>query len=244
MTLTPRERILVALDYPTLDQALDIVEQLKGRVGGFKIGLEICHSAGTNEVIRQVSAAGGDVFLDIKLKDIPNTVAGATRAVTRPGVKILNVHCDGGLAMMQATVAAARETSANPPLLIGVTVLTSISEEELQRDMGITESVQDYVVRMAKLAQQAGLDGVVCSAQEVPAIKQACGSNFITITPGIRPSWASSSDQRRALTPAQALAAGSDYLVIGRPITHPPSEVGSPIEAVERIVAEMENSNA
>ncbi|MFL5805222.1 MAG: orotidine-5'-phosphate decarboxylase [Roseiflexaceae bacterium] len=240
MPITAQERILVALDVPTLCQALQLVEQLRGRVGGFKVGLELCHSAGTNQVIDAISAAGGAVFLDIKLKDIPNTVAGATRAVSRPGVMIFNVHCDGGAAMMRAAVAAAREATPQPPLIIGVTLLTSLGAAELHADLAVAEDVESYVVRMARLAQEAGLDGVVTSAHEVRSIKRACGEQFITVTPGIRPRWAAGSDHRRALTPAQALAAGSDYLVIGRPITSPPPEIGDPAAAVERILAEIE----
>jgi orotidine 5''-phosphate decarboxylase, subfamily 1 len=240
MSISARERILVALDVPTLSEALALVDQLKGRVGGFKVGLELCHSEGTNQVIQAVSAAGGNVFLDIKLKDIPNTVAGATRAVTKPGVFMFNLHCDGGIAMMRASVEAARSVSENPPLIIGVTVLTSLGATELHSDLGIVEDVEHYVVRLARMAKSAGLNGVVSSVKEVAAIKEACGQDFITVTPGIRPLWAAANDQRRAVTPAQAIAAGSDYLVIGRPITNPPAEIGSPVDAVERIVAEME----
>jgi orotidine-5'-phosphate decarboxylase len=236
-----RNRILVALDVPTLGEALQLVEQLRGRVGGFKVGLELCHSVGTNQVIDAISAAGGEVFLDIKLKDIPNTVAGATRAVVRPGVMILNVHCDGGAAMMRAAVAAAREATPQPPLIIGVTLLTSLGAAELHTELGVAEDLESYVVRMARLAQDAGLDGVVTSAHEVRSIKQACGEQFITVTPGIRPRWAPGSDHRRALTPAEALAAGADYLVIGRPITNPPPEIDGPVAAVERILAEIES---
>jgi orotidine-5'-phosphate decarboxylase len=240
MSISARERILVALDVPSLSEALTLVNQLKGRVGGFKVGLELCHSEGTNQVIQTISAAGGNVFLDIKLKDIPNTVAGATRVVTKPGVFMFNLHCDGGIAMMRASVEAARSVSENPPLIIGVTVLTSLSATDLHSDLGIVEDVEQYVVRLARLAKSAGLNGVVCSVKEVPAIKDACGQDFITVTPGIRPLWAAANDQRRAVTPAQAIAAGSDYLVIGRPITNPPAEIGSPLDAVEKIIAEIE----
>lgn len=240
MSISARERILVALDVPSLSEALTLVNQLKGRVGGFKVGLELCHSEGTNQVIQTISAAGGNVFLDIKMKDIPNTVAGATRVVTKPGVFMFNLHCDGGIAMMRASVEAARSVSENPPLIIGVTVLTSLSATDLHSDLGIVEDVEQYVVRLARLAKSAGLNGVVCSVKEVPAIKDACGQDFITVTPGIRPLWAAANDQRRAVTPAQAIAAGSDYLVIGRPITNPPAEIGSPVDAVEKIIAEIE----
>lgn len=239
MPKTARERILVALDVPTISTALELVEKLRGRVGGFKVGLELCHSAGTNQVIDAISAAGGELFLDIKLKDIPNTVAGAMRAVARPGVFMVNVHCDGGIAMMQAAVAVASDTTTTPPLIIGVTLLTSLSATDLHSDLGIAENIEDYVVRMARLAQQAGLNGVVASAYEARAIKRACGDEFLVVTPGIRPAWAAGGDQRRAMTPIQAIEAGADYLVIGRPITAPPAEIGDPVAAVERIIEEI-----
>lgn len=237
----PTSKILVALDVPTLPKALQLVELLRGRVGGFKVGLELCHSAGTTRVIDAISAAGGAVFLDIKLKDIPNTVAGAVRAVARPGVLMLNVHCDGGLAMMRAAVEAARAaaTSTPPPLVIGVTLLTSLGESELVRELSLAGSVEQYVLRMASLAREAGLDGVVASAREAAAVKRTCGDDFLVVTPGIRPSWAATQDQQRTADPAEAVRAGADYLVLGRAITAPPADVGGPIEAVERIVAEL-----
>lgn len=234
------KRILVALDVPTLSEALGLVEQLKGKVGGFKVGLELCNSEGTNRVIETISAAGGDLFVDLKFKDIPNTVAGAVRAVAKPGVKMFNLHCDGGLEMMRTAVETARAAMAKPPLIIGVTVLTSWSEDALRSQLGIRERLEDYVVRMASLAQEAGLDGVVCSARETAAVKRTCGQQFLTVTPSIRPQWAVGNDQRRPLTPADALATGTDYMVIGRPITNPPAAIGSPVAAVERIVAELE----
>ena len=237
----PASKILVALDVPTLPEALQLVELLRGRVGGFKVGLELCHSAGTTHVIDAISAAGGAVFLDIKLKDIPNTVAGAVRAVARPGVLMLNVHCDGGLAMMRAAAEAARvaATTTPPPLVIGVTLLTSLGETELVRELGLNGGVEEYVLRMASLAREAGLDGVVASPREAAAIKRTCGKDFIVVTPGIRPGWAATQDQQRTATPAEAMRAGVDYLVLGRAITAPPTEVGGPLDAAERIVAEL-----
>jgi orotidine-5'-phosphate decarboxylase len=232
-----QSKILVALDVPTIEEALALVRQLRGRVGGFKIGLELCHSAGTPQAIAAISEAGGAVFADVKLKDIPNTVAGATRALCKPGVLMLNLHCDGGLAMLRAA-ANARDASAHRPLLLGVTVLTSAGEREL-REAGVGGGVGDQVLRLAQLAREAGLDGVVASPHEVAAIKRACGDDFLCVAPGVRPAWAAAGDQQRTLAPAEALAAGADYLVIGRPITAPPPGVGGPAEAAERILQEL-----
>ena len=234
----PTSKILVALDVPTLDEALALVELLKGRVGGFKIGLELCHNIGTPQAIAAISAAGGAVFADVKLKDIPNTVAGAARALCKPGVLMFNVHCDGGLAMLRAAVAA-RDASAHKPLLIGVTVLTSTSGRELNDELGVAGTVEAHVLRLALLAREAGLDGVVASPHEVAAIKRACGADFLCVAPGVRPAWAAAGDQRRTLSPAEAIVAGADYLVIGRPITAAPPAVGGPVAAVERIVVEL-----
>jgi orotidine-5'-phosphate decarboxylase len=234
-----KDKILVALDVSTLEQALYLVDLLKDAVGGFKVGLELCTSAGTQQAIEAVSRAGSKVFVDLKFKDIPNTVAGAAKAVTRPGVFMFNVHCDGGSAMMQAAVATARASSEHPPLVIGVTLLTSIDEPTLQQELRIPEDAHNYVLHLARLAQSAGLDGVVCSAHEVAAIKAICGQQFLTVVPGVRPTWAVAGDQKRVMTPADAIRAGADYLVIGRPITHPPVAIGTPAIAAQRIMQEI-----
>lgn len=235
-------RVLVALDVPTLPKALTLVNELRDYVGGFKVGLELCTSVGVPAVVEAIGAAGGRVFLDLKFKDIPNTVAGAVHAVAaqlNTHVKMLTLHCDGGSAMLQAAVAAARQATPNPPLLLGVTVLTSIDAAALNGQLGVTGSVEEQVVRMAQLAQAAGLDGVVASPHEVAAIKHACGTGFLTITPGVRPTWAATQDQRRVMTPAEAVRTGADYLVIGRPITAAPAAAGGPAAAAQRIAQEL-----
>lgn len=241
-----RQRLIVALDVPTLPAALALVEQLRGRVGGFKVGLELCSGVGVPQVVAAISAAGGSVFLDLKLKDIPNTVAGAVRAIGTTcgaGVAMLTLHCDGGSAMLRAAVAAVREvygdSSPAAPLLLGVTVLTSISAASLAQELGVPDALETQVVRLARLAQAAGLNGVVASPYEVAAIKQACGAAFLTITPGVRPDWAAPGDQQRVMPPAAALHLGADYLVIGRPITAALPERGGPVAAAERIIEEM-----
>lgn len=239
MELSARERLLVALDRPSLEQAAALAEQLRAQVGGFKVGLELCTAVGVPAVVQAIAARGGSLFLDLKLKDIPNTVAGAVRAITNdlgPAVRMLTLHCDGGSVMLRAAVAAAGPRGPARPLLLGVTVLTSVDEQMLKDELAVARELTEQVVHLAHLAQASGLDGVVASPWEAAAIRQACGPNFLIVTPGIRPDWAASDDQRRAATPAAALAAGADYLVVGRPIS---AAADGPQPAAQRIVQEM-----
>jgi orotidine-5'-phosphate decarboxylase len=240
-TLAPHERILAALDVPDLAAALGLVESLRGRVGGFKVGLELCTAAGAPQVVRAVSAAGGSLFLDLKLSDIPNTVAGAVRAACAlgPAVRMLTLHCHGGAAMLRAAVEAARAHGPQRPLLLGVTLITSMDAAALRDELEVSVSLADHVVHMARMAQACGLDGVVCSPHEAAAIRAACGPGLLIVTPGVRPAWAASADQRRIMTPAEALRAGCDYMVIGRPISAAPAALGGPAQAAERIAAEL-----
>ncbi len=240
-SLAPHERVLAALDVDHLDAALGLVRELRPLVGGFKVGLELCTAAGAPRVAEAVAAAGGSLFLDLKLHDIPNTVAGAVRAVCAfgPAVRMLTLHCQGGAAMLRAAVEAAR-AAPQRPLLLGVTVLTSVDQTALRDELGVGAPLAEHVARLARLAQDCGLDGVVASPHEVAAIRAACGDGLLIITPGVRPAWAASSDQRRVMTPAAALRAGADYLVIGRPITAPPPDVGGPAAAATRILREIE----
>ncbi|WP_199619102.1 orotidine-5'-phosphate decarboxylase [Paenibacillus alkalitolerans] len=231
------ERVMVALDVPDADAALRLARQFEGIPCWMKIGMELFYAAGPS-VVREVKALGVRVFLDLKLHDIPNTVRGASRSVTRLGVDMFNVHAAGGSAMMRAAVEGAAEGAAGKgrlPLIIGVTQLTSTDERMLNGEIGIPGSIDDAVVRYARMAHSAGLHGVVASAREAAAVKSACGSGFLTITPGIRPAGADAADQARVVTPRDALADGSDYLVIGRPITAAPD----PRSALERILAEL-----
>jgi orotidine-5'-phosphate decarboxylase len=239
MVLSAQERLLVALDTPSLEQATALVEQLRDHVGGFKVGLELCTAAGVPAVAKAISARGGSIFFDLKLKDIPNTVAGAVRSIVNeigPAVRMLTLHCDGGSAMLRAAVAAAGPPGEARPLLLGVTVLTSIDEQMLRDELAVTRELTEQVVHMAQLAQINGLDGVVASPWEAAAIRQACGPDLLIVTPGIRPDWAASGDQRRAATPAAALGAGADYLVVGRPIS---AAADGPQPAAQRVVQEM-----
>lgn len=243
MPLSPRERILVALDTPDLDRAVALAAQLRGQVGGFKVGLEICTAIGAPQVVQAIAAVGGSVFLDLKLHDIPNTVAGAVRAVCAlgPAVRMLTLHCTGGSAMLRAAVAAAQSMPYRP-LLLGVTVLTSLDAAALAGELQVRQDVADYVVHLARMARDCGLDGVVASPHEVGVIRAACPDVRI-VTPGIRPLWAGEGDQRRVMPPAAALRAGADYLVIGRPMTSPPAAIGDPAAAAARIVAELEQDH-
>jgi len=234
---TARNRLLVALDVDAPEKAHALVDQLTGHVGGFKIGKELFVTAGPS-VVRHVVERGAHVFLDMKFHDIPNTVAGAVRAAVRHGVWMLNVHASGGAAMVRAAVDAARQTAEETggefPLVIGVTILTSLDDEDL-KNVGIATPAHSAALRLAKLSQLNGLHGVVASATDARNIKDHCGENFVVVSPGIRPAGSDAGDQKRLMTPAKAIANGADYLVVGRPITQAPD----PAAAADAIVAEI-----
>ncbi len=234
------EKIIVALDVETLEQARELVDCLSSTVGAFKIGKQLFTRSGP-EAVAMVHAAGSRVFLDLKYHDIPTTVAKAGCEATRSGVFMFNVHALGGSTMIAATVKAVHEmadkTGIPSPIILAVTVLTSMSETELS-EIGIHDPVETVVTRLARLAQAAGADGVVASPREIRMIKEACGPDFMVVTPGIRPATASQNDQKRTMTPAQAMQAGADFMVIGRPITQAPD----PQAAALAIAAELKTS--
>jgi orotidine-5'-phosphate decarboxylase len=233
-------KLLIALDVPTGAEALALADRLEGVAAGFKVGSRLFTSEGP-DFVRALARDGGRVFLDLKFHDIPNTVATAVAAATSLGVWMLNVHASGGLRMMQAARDAARETAAAEgraaPLVIAVTVLTSLNDAMLA-ETGVRGAVADQVLRLADLARQAGLDGVVASPQETALLRQRCGADFTIVTPGIRGGRAATAgkdDQERTMSPAEALAAGASYLVVGRPIIAAPNAR----RAAEAIASEM-----
>ncbi|MBE9535564.1 MAG: orotidine-5'-phosphate decarboxylase [Proteobacteria bacterium] len=232
-----KNKIIVALDVDSAEEAALWAHRLKDKVGMFKIGKQLFTAAGP-DIVRRVRSEGGEVFLDLKYHDIPNTVAAAAVEAVRLGASMFNVHASGGFEMMSKTAEAVRDEAERldikKPVLIAVTVLTSMNEEGL-RETGVTVPLTEHVINLAKLAKKAGLDGVVASPHEIEAIKNACGSEFVVVTPGVRPTFASKDDQRRIMTPAEAVKKGADYLVIGRPIT----KADDPIEAVSLITEEI-----
>jgi orotidine-5'-phosphate decarboxylase len=211
-----RNPIIVALDVPDAEAALNLARQLAPAVGAFKIGKELFVSAGP-DVVRAIRDEGGAVFLDLKFHDIPNTVARAVAAAARLDVAMLTIHASGGRDMMVAAEAAAQEMD-NPPLVLGVTVLTSMDSNDLS-EIGLAEDPAAQVERLAQLAAEAGLRGLVCSPREISTLRKVLPREVQLVTPGIRPKGSDADDQKRTLTPAEAIAAGADWLVIGRPIT-------------------------
>lgn len=232
-----RKRLIFALDVDSLDEAKGWVDRLQGQVGVFKVGKQLFTRCGP-EVVNLVRERGAEVFLDLKYHDIPNTVAMAGLEALRLGVKMFNVHALGGFEMMAKLVAEVDKVcprgTPQRPLLLAVTILTSSNEETL-RGIGIDRPISVMVPKLAKLAKDAGMDGVVASPQEVELIRAACGPDFAIVTPGVRPSFASQDDQKRVTTPGEALRAGADYLVIGRPI----SAAADPAAAAAMILEEM-----
>jgi len=228
--LTPRDRLIVALDVSTADDARRLADRLAGRVGMFKVGKQLFTAAGP-AFVRELIARGERVFLDLKYHDIPNTVAGAVSAAVGLGVALVDVHALTGRAALEAAAAAIGDA---PTRLLAITILTSHDETTLA-EIGLTGPVTAAVKRLALLARSAGAHGVVATPHEVRLVREACGDGFLIVTPGIRPAGAAAGDQARAAAPAAALAAGADYLVVGRPITTSPDPAG----VAEAIVAEM-----
>ncbi len=235
-----RDRLIVALDVDTLEQAQNIVRLLAQEVGMFKIGKQLFTHAGP-QAVRLIQELGGEIFLDLKFHDIPNTVAKAAIEATRLGVKMFNVHASGSLEMMRLTVKevarVCRQEKQRRPIMLAVTVLTSLNQADLKR-VGVTQKVAAQVVRLALLTKEAGMDGVVASPHEVADIREACGRRFVIVTPGIRPADANRNDQQRVMTPQDAVRAGVDYIVVGRPII----EAKDPVAAARAIVADMEQA--
>ncbi|MBA2743406.1 MAG: orotidine-5'-phosphate decarboxylase [Chthoniobacterales bacterium] len=225
----PADRLIVALDYPRADQALQLVRTLAGEVSFFKIGLQLYTIAGP-EIVRAVAATGAKVFLDLKLHDIPTTVAKAVAAAGELGVAMLTVHSSGGRKMLEKAAASVPAHT----LLLGVTVLTSSDEATLQ-ETGVNDTVGAQATRLARLGVAAGIRGLIASPHELQSLRAALGDEVTIVTPGVRPKWAVADDQRRFSTPVEAVRNGADYLVIGRPVTGHPD----PLEAVRAIAREL-----
>ena len=223
------DKIIVALDVATEKEALNLVAQLRGDISFFKVGLQLFTVAGP-EIVREIRATGAKIFLDLKLHDIPNTVARAVESAAELDVQMLTIHLCGGTEMIRAAVAARKEGMS----ILGVTVLTSLTDESLH-EIGITERINKHVLRLTQLGVSAGIDGIVASPFEVQTLRAEFGDKIKVVTPGVRPGWSEAGDQKRFMTPRDALAAGADYLVIGRPITAHPN----PHEAVAIILAEL-----
>ncbi len=260
-----KDRIIVALDVDSLTRAVGLAQMLTPYVGYFKVGLELLTAAGAPKVVRIIQEVGGKIFYDGKFKDIPKTVAGAVRAVTRLDVQMFTVHCLGGPEMMRTARKVAEDEAAlrggiggvRRPLVLGVTLLTNLDYNDLV-EMGLmeklnivdpeekkaieTECIRELVKDLALLAQESGLDGVVVSPQEIEIIRRHCGQEFLVVTPGVRPIRAAIGNHKRVMTPAEAIKAGADYLVIGEPITDPPIEIGNPVDAARRIAREIKDA--
>jgi orotidine-5'-phosphate decarboxylase len=230
-----KDRIIVALDVDNLDKAKFLVESLASHVGCFKVGLELLTAVGAPTVVDFIHKLGGQVFFDGKFDDIPNTVGGAAKAVAAMNVKMFNVHASAGIEAMMAAVANKGQS-----LVLAVTVLTSLEENNTHLIFGNPSKAE--VLQLARDAKLAGCDGIICSPQELELLgKQKELAGLLKITPGVRPAWAVVGDQKRIMTPADAIKAGATALVIGRPITNPPAEIGTPLDAVKKILEEISN---
>lgn len=225
----PRDRLIIALDFPDAGQARDCALDLSGEVSLFKIGLQLYTAAGP-EIVQTVAKTDANIFLDLKLHDIPNTVGKAVEAAAELGVQMLTIHLSGGRRMIEAAVAASPSTL----LLLGVTVLTS-SDQETLRETGVGGALEEQTLRLAELGANAGVQGLIASPHEVRALRERLGGEITIITPGVRPAWSEAGDQKRFTTPREALEGGADYLVIGRPVT----AASDPREALQRIIAEI-----
>lgn len=237
-TITSRDRIALALDVDNDQDALAIVAELKDSVGVFKVGHQLFTAYGP-DIVRRIIGMGGRVFLDLKYHDIPNTVAKASAEAVKLGVSIFNVHSLGGLDMMKAAAEAAKETAKKynlpAPTVLAVTILTSMDEKSMRKELKITRSLQREVTHLARLAQRAGMHGVVASPQEIKMLRRSVRGDFVVLTPGVRPSWADKDDQKRVMTPGEAVRAGADYIVVGRPVL----KASDRKAAVEKILEEM-----
>lgn len=241
--LAGRDRLVLALDVDDDREALALAVELKDFVGMFKVGHQLFTAHGP-DIVRKITGVGGRVFLDLKYHDIPNTVAKAAAEAVKLGVSIFNVHALGGLDMMKAAAESAGETAEklglSRPVILAVTVLTSMDEASLKKELKINRSLRREVAHLARLAQRAGMDGVVASPQEIKMLRRAVRGDFVVLTPGVRPSWAGKDDQKRTMTPGEAVAAGADFIVVGRPVL----KAADRKAAAEKILKEIGQSDS
>jgi len=237
-----RKKLVLALDVEDIVEAKKLVDELSPYIGTFKVGLQLFCGYGL-EIVNYIKEKNSDFFLDVKLHDIPNTVEKASYNVIKNGANFFNVHATGGIEMMKAAkrgaTLAAEKYGKKKPLVLAVTVLTSISQETLSNELSNTKTVEDFVIQLAKNAKLAGLDGVVASAKELSAIKRELGDDFIVLTPGIRPAWSATNDQQRIATPSSAIKDGADFIVLGRAVT----AADDKIEAIKKIYEEIQGEN-
>ena len=237
-----RKKLVLALDVEDIEDAKKLVDELSPYIGTFKVGLQLFCGYGL-EIVNYIKEKNSDFFLDVKLHDIPNTVEKASFNVIKNGANFFNVHATGGIEMMKAAkkgaLEAAQKYGKKKPLVLAVTVLTSINQDTLSNELSNTKSVEDFVIQLAKNARAAGLDGVVASAKELKAIKREVGEDFIVLTPGIRPAWSATNDQQRIATPSSAIKDGADFIVLGRAVT----AASDKIEAMKKIYEEIQGEN-
>lgn len=235
--LAARDRIIVPLDVPDVEAAITLIDRLP-EAQFFKVGLELFVATGST-VLTILKERQKKIFLDLKLHDIPNTMAGACRSAARYGVDLLTIHATAGKPALEAAqagaIAGAAAAGVQPPTLLAVTVLTSLSQQQLTEELHVPEAVPNYVQHLARQAEACGIGGCVCSPQELVVLKTACSDDFVRVTPGVRPTWAAAGDQQRVMTPQQAIAAGATYLVVGRPIT----AADDPAAAFQRVCEEL-----
>ncbi|NLF83074.1 MAG: orotidine-5'-phosphate decarboxylase [Candidatus Gastranaerophilales bacterium] len=236
-----KDKLVLALDVNTMEEARELVHELRDYVGIFKVGLQLYTSVGP-DIIKMIQDEGGEIFFDGKFHDIPNTVAKASANLVKHGVTFFNIHTTGGSKMISTCLKLARETARScglpKPTVLGVTLLTSFGQKTLTEELLINRNIDDYVGQLAKVAKESGLDGIIASATDVPKIKKACGNDFLILCPAIRPTWSVVNDQIRVVTPADAIRAGVDFLVVGRPITSAKDRVS----AAKLVLDEMEEA--
>jgi orotidine-5'-phosphate decarboxylase len=236
-----KDKLVLALDVNTMEEARQLVHELRDYVGIFKVGLQLYTSVGP-DIIKMIQDEGGEIFFDGKFHDIPNTVAKASANLIKHGVTFFNIHTSGGSKMISTCLKLARETAKScglpKPTVLGVTLLTSFGQKTLTEELMINRNIDDYVSQLAKVAKDSGLDGIIASATDVPKIKKACGNDFLILCPAIRPTWSVVNDQIRVVTPADAIRTGVDFLVVGRPITAAKDRVS----AAKLVLDEMEEA--